>query len=73
MTLAQIAERITRDSEGKIHIDGNKEIAFVYYRTGYQFEQYSSEACWEARTVMECSKAIKCPSIDVHLTTFKKF
>jgi len=38
MTLAQIAERITRDSEGKIHIDGNKEVAFVYYRTGYQFE-----------------------------------
>jgi hypothetical protein len=22
---------------------------------------------------MECSRAIKCPSIDVHLTTFKKF
>ncbi len=22
---------------------------------------------------MECSLAIKCPSIDVHLTTFKKF
>jgi hypothetical protein len=22
---------------------------------------------------MECSTAIKCPSIDVHLTTFKKF
>jgi len=23
--------------------------------------------------VLECSRALKCPSIDVHLTTFKKF
>jgi len=23
--------------------------------------------------MLECSRAIKCPSIDVHLTTFKKF
>ena len=43
------------------------------YRTGYQFEQYLNESAWDARTLMECSRAIKCPSIDVHLATFKKF
>lgn len=45
----------------------------MYYRTGYQVEQYANDSAWDARTLMECSKAIKCPSIDVHLTTFKKF
>ncbi len=37
MKLAQIAERITSYSEGKIRIDGNKEVAFVYKRKRYQF------------------------------------
>jgi hypothetical protein len=36
-------------------------------------EQYANEGAWDARTLLECSRAIKCPSIDVHLTTFKKF
>ena len=49
------------------------EIGFVYYRSGYQAEQYTSEEDWEARKVLELSQAIKCPSIDYHLTTFKKF
>lgn len=74
MTLAQVAKRVTRNEEtGAISVDGKLEIALVYYRTGYQVEQYANEAAWAARTVLECSRAIKCPSIDVHLTTFKKF
>ena len=31
------------------------------------------EQKWHARTLLECSLAIKCPSIDLHLSTFKKF
>jgi glutathione synthase len=36
-------------------------------------EQYTSELDWEARIMLENCQAIKCPSIDYHLTTFKKF
>jgi len=72
LTLLEVASRATR-SDGTLFIDGNREVSLVYYRTGYQFEQYLNESAWDARTLMECSLAIKCPSIDVHLTTFKKF
>lgn len=58
----------------------SKEIAFVYYRTGYRAEHYMvtgtqewDETKWQTRTMLECSLAIKCPSIDLHLTTFKKY
>lgn len=50
-----------------------KEIGFVYYRTGYQMEQYANDEDWKARETLECAMPIKCPSIDVHLATFKKF
>ena len=72
LTLLEVASRATRE-DGALFIDGSREIALVYYRTGYQFEQYANESAWDARALMECSRAIKCPSIDVHLTTFKKF
>ena len=69
-----MAARATRDEKtGALFIDGTREIGLVYYRTGYQEEQYANDEAWQARTLMECSQAIKCPSIDVHLTTFKKF
>lgn len=55
----------------------NREIAFVYYRTGYQLDQYKmadgSDIKWLAREILECSLALKCPSVDVQLTTFKKY
>jgi glutathione synthase len=74
LTLSEISARATRDENtGALFIDGTREIALVYYRTGYQAEQYVNESAWNARTLMECSLAIKCPSIDVHLATFKKF
>jgi len=78
MTFAQLASRMHRDEASALFIDKTdtcvgKEVAFVYYRTGYQVEHYSHEKAWETRELLECSKALKCPSIDVHLTTFKKF
>jgi glutathione synthase len=72
LTLLEVASRATRQ-DGALFIDGNREVSLVYYRTGYQLEQYLNESAWDARTLMECSTAIKCPSIDVHLATFKKF
>jgi len=33
----------------------NKEIGFVYYRNGYQVEQYQDENDWETRRILEIS------------------
>ena len=51
----------------------DQEIALVYYRTGYDMENYCfedkpgeiDEEKWNIRTALECSMAIKCPSVDV--------
>ena len=47
------------------------EIAVVYMRAGYEFEEYSPSGI-AARRQLERSRAIKCPSILCHLATFKK-
>ena len=73
LSFADIAELKQVDPQTNIIQVRGKEIGFVYYRAGYQVEQYTSEADWETRIALECSQAIKCPSIDYHLTTFKKF
>ena len=47
------------------------EIAVVYMRAGYDFEEYSPSGI-DTRRQLERSRAIKCPSILCHLATFKK-
>lgn len=47
------------------------EIAVVYMRAGYDFEEYSPSG-FNARLQLERSRAIKCPSVLCHLATFKK-
>ena len=49
----------------------DKEIALVYFRTGYRPNHYTSEEVWKLREDIEISKAIKCPSLGFHLLTFK--
>lgn len=56
----------------KLSVQG-KEIGIVYYRTGYVAEQYNGERDWKIREALELSMAIKCPTIDLHLLTLKKF
>ena len=79
-TLLEIASDSAIDSTTSCLSVAGKEIGFVYYRTGYQADHYMvagtqdwDERKWDTRTMLECSTAIKCPSIDLHLTTFKKF
>lgn len=48
------------------------EITVIYFRAGYEPNHYPSELEWNARWVMEKSKAIKCPSIQYHLAGTKK-
>nr|UNN25574.1 glutathione synthetase [Diaphanosoma celebensis] len=54
-------------------VDGS-EIAVVYFRCGYSPDQYpSTDRCeWNARLLIERSKAIKCPNIAYHLAGTKK-
>lgn len=72
-TLTQVKALMSFDEESHVLKIRGQEIGFVYYRSGYQVEQYSSEDDWKTREALELSQAIKCPSIDFHLTTFKKF
>ena len=53
-------------------LDGNIEVSVAYYRAGYTPDDYKSEKEWDARLLVERSAAIKCPSIDYHLTGAKK-
>merc|ERR1719433_781051 len=48
------------------------EVAMVYFRCGYSPDQYPTEREWDARLMIERSKAIKSPSIHYHLAGTKK-
>ncbi|XP_048406553.1 glutathione synthetase [Stegostoma tigrinum] len=66
-----IHERGSLNEEKKLFVDGY-EVAVAYFRTGYSPEDYQDEDCWEARLLIELSKAIKCPDIATHLVGTKK-
>ncbi|XP_018798619.1 PREDICTED: glutathione synthetase-like isoform X2 [Bactrocera latifrons] len=51
---------------------GEYEVAVIYFRAGYEPLHYHSQDEWDARYMMECSRAIKCPSIHYHLAGTKK-
>ena len=46
------------------------EVGVVYYRAGYEPEEYDEQGV-ETRVRLEVSRAIKCPDVLTHLTTFK--
>lgn len=48
------------------------EISTVYFRAGYGPADYPRESDWVARTTLERSKAIKCPSAITQLAGIKK-
>ena len=73
MTFSEIHKMHSFDQKTHVLTVRGKEIGFVYYRCGYQVEQYTCDEDWETRKLLELSQAVKCPSIDYHLTTFKKF
>ncbi|KAL9873870.1 glutathione synthetase-like isoform X2 [Glossina fuscipes] len=51
---------------------GDCEVSVIYFRAGYEPGHYHSHNEWDARYMMECSTAIKCPSIHYHLAGTKK-
>lgn len=74
-TLLEVGQNMKIDNN-LLYFKGH-EIGLVYFRTGYQMEQYDTGSKdidgWHVRTLIENSMAIKCPSIDVQLATFKKY
>ncbi len=48
------------------------QVSVIYFRCGYSPDQYPTEREWEARLLMERSRAIKSPSIHYHLAATKK-
>jgi glutathione synthase len=48
------------------------EISTVYFRAGYGPADYPGEHEWNARTILERSRAIKCPSVITQLAGSKK-
>jgi glutathione synthetase len=84
LSLEQIARHATLATDGS---DGSprllvgsgafgagvaREASVVYFRAGYTPDDYPTDACWEARTLVERSLAVKCPSISLHLAGTKK-
>ena len=49
----------------------NKEVAIVYFRAGYSPSHYKSTKEWDALYTIECSKAVKTPSIGLFLAGMK--
>ena len=75
----EIARQGELDDKKRLKVAGH-EIGFVYFRTGYNDVHYKvpgtsewNEERWTTREMLECSVAIKCPSVDVQLAGFKKY
>ncbi|MCP4702874.1 MAG: glutathione synthase [Gammaproteobacteria bacterium] len=72
VTLSQVAE-YGRLKHGRLRlIHSGDEVAVVYFRAGYTPGDYPSQREWDARLLLEQSAAIKCPSMNCHLSGLKK-
>ncbi|KFQ29428.1 Glutathione synthetase, partial [Merops nubicus] len=65
-----VFEQGSLDEARRLFMDG-QEVAVVYYREGYVPENYN-EQNWEARLLLERSRAVKCPNIATQLAGTKK-
>lgn len=60
------------DVQKLIYTPTGEEVGVVYYRSGYAPTDYPTEEEWEARTYIETSHAIKCPTLLTQLSGAKK-
>ncbi|KAG5681013.1 hypothetical protein PVAND_010480 [Polypedilum vanderplanki] len=70
-TLTEIFNTGVLGSNKELIVDGIV-VSVVYFRSGYEPNQYPSKNEWDARLMIERSNAIKCPSIHYHLAGTKK-
>lgn len=71
-SLSEIHGGAKLDPQSKALMYKGMEIGVIYFRAGYQPEDYTSEKDWDARLMMERSAAVKCPSIAYHCVGAKK-
>ncbi|CAH2292572.1 glutathione synthetase [Pelobates cultripes] len=68
--LRDVLERGSLNADKALIVDGY-EVAVAYFRTGYMPQDYEDKD-WEARLLMERSKAVKCPDVATQLVGTKK-
>ena len=61
-----------KGNDRRLMLQGKREVAVVYYRAGYTPVDYPTENEWDARLLIERSRAIKCPDAAYHLVGTKK-
>jgi len=71
-TLTELATEAKVDAHGFLFIEDNVPVSVVYFRSGYGPGDYPTEQEWNARRLLESSKAINCPSIGYQLAGTKK-
>ncbi|XP_054158697.1 glutathione synthetase-like [Oppia nitens] len=71
-TFAQLRDAVRLGNNRELIVDNKHEVAVVYYRTAYAPQDYAGDQDWDVRLLMERSRAVKCPSIQYHLTGCKK-
>lgn len=78
MTLAEVAASAKLDDNRRLIVpnitaeQGAREISVAYFRAGYGPDDYPSRREWDARRLVELSRAIKCPTIITQLAGCKK-
>lgn len=70
-SLAQVDASLQLGPRAQLQI-GDLEASVVYFRAGYSPQDHPTAREWRARKTIECSRAIKCPSIAYHLVGTKK-
>lgn len=70
LTLEDVAKRGTI-VDGALVVDGY-EVSVVYFRAGYSPDDYPTDKEWDARSLIERSLAVKCPSAAYQLAGTKK-
>ncbi|KAJ1969327.1 Glutathione synthetase [Dispira parvispora] len=71
-TLAEVHDQAAVDpTTYALRIQGH-EIAVAYYRSAYSPTDFRTEQDWQARALVEQSKAIKCPNVAYQLAGTKK-
>ena len=77
LTLGEVLDELeyskADDKKRLIHKKSGREVAVVYFRTGYDTKDYEyAEGSWEAREFLENSFAIKAPDLKLQLSGSKK-
>ncbi|KAJ8041144.1 Glutathione synthetase [Holothuria leucospilota] len=70
-TMTEMGKRATLTENDTLMMD-DKEVAVVYYRTGYMPKHYTTDHAWKAKLMAELSNAAVCPSVGWHLAGTKK-